>query len=102
MAFEIAKKVVSGRKVVTNNGVAVQLSTASIKIFRIDISADTGNTDLMVVGDSSVVAAETSQVGAVLIPGNQTTTIYINDLSKLWIDSISSGDSVTFTYYRDH
>ncbi len=99
MAFEIAKRLVSDRTVVTTGGTRVRLSIPSLEIFRIDISADIGNTDVVVVGDVNVVAASGSQKGTVLFAGNPSTTIYIDDLNKLYVDAIANGDAVVYTYY---
>ena len=102
MALEIAKKIVSDRKGVPIPGTRVQLSSDSIEIFRIDVSADTNNTDVVLIGSSAVVAALGSQKGTVLFAGNKPITIYIDNVNKLWIDAITVNDAVTFTYYRHH
>ena len=102
MALEIAKTIVSDRTAVSVAGTRVQLSTASVDIFRIDISADVGNADVVVVGDVNVVAASGSQKGTVLFAGNPSVTIYIDNLNKLYVDAITAGDAVTYTYHRHH
>ena len=102
MAHEIAKTIVSSRTSVPTPGEAVRSRTDSVSIFRIDVSADIGNADPVVIGNSDVVAAEGSQKGAVLIPGNQAKTIYIDDLNKLYVDAITADDAVVYTHYRHH
>ncbi len=102
MAFEISKKIVSARTVSNTPGIAVRLSTSSVGIFRVDVSADTGNTSVVLIGDANVVAAAGSQKGTVLFAGNPSIPIYIDDLSKLYIDVITSGDAITYSYHRDH
>ena len=102
MALEIAKTIVSARTVVPNAATRVRLSTASVEIFRIDVSADLGNTNPMLLGSSDVVAASGSQKGVVLIPGNSPITVYIDNLNKLYVDAQTDGDAITYNYYRHH
>lgn len=100
MAYEIASKIVSGRKAVSNAGTAEQLLSTVTHCYRVDVSADLGNTNPVVLGGSTVVAAEGSQKGIVLIPGNAPRTILIDDVSKIYVDSITDGDAVCFNYYQ--
>ena len=100
MAYEIASKIISGRKVVTTAGTAEKLVSSVTHCYRVDISADLGNTNPIVIGGSTVVAASGSQKGIVLIPGNDPRTILINDVSKIYVDSITSGDAAVFNYYQ--
>lgn len=100
MAYEIASKIVSGRKVVDTPGTAVKLVDDTTYCYRVDISADLGNKDAVVVGSEDVVAARGSQKGIVLILGNDARTILIDDVSKIYVDAISAGDAVTFNYYQ--
>ena len=100
--LEIAKTIVSDRTAVPSAGVRVRLSTTSVSIFRIDVSADVGNDEVVVIGDENVVAASGSQKGTVLFAGNPSITIYIDDLNKLYVDAISAGDAITYTYHRHH
>ena len=99
MAYEIANKIVSGRKAVTVAGTAEKLLASETFCYRIDISADLGNSNPVVIGGSAVVAASGSQKGVVLIPGNDPITILTNDVSKVWVDAQTSGDGACFTYY---
>lgn len=99
MAYEISNKIVSGRKAVNPAGTAVKLSATVIHCYRVDLCADINNANPVVVGGSGVVAAGGSQKGTVLIPGNIPHTILTNDVSKVWVDSITNGDAVVFTYY---
>ncbi len=102
MTLEIAKTIVSDRTVVASAGIRVQLSATSVSIFRIDVSADIGNTNVVVIGDSSIVATSGSQKGTVLFAGNPSITIYIDNLNKLYVDAITGGDAITYTYHRHH
>ena len=99
MAYEIANKIVSGRKAVTVAGTAERLLTDSTFCYRIDLCADLGNTNPVVIGSSTVVAASGSQKGVILIPGNDPITILVNNVNKVWVDAQTSGDAVCFTYY---
>ena len=99
MAYEIANKIVSGRKAVSVAGTAEKLLDASTYCYRIDLCADLGNTNPVVIGGSAVVAAAGSQKGIVLIPGNDPITILVNNVNKVWVDAQTSGEAVCFTYY---
>lgn len=92
--------IVSGTKTVTTGGTAVQVTTTSTPIPGVWLSGDTGNSDVIVVGDSSVSATQGSQQGIVLIAGNQSIFLAINNLDLLWVDSISSGDELCFAYLQ--
>jgi hypothetical protein len=99
MAIETARRIISGRKVITSAGVPVQLLSEETYCYKIHLSADTGSNGIIVFGDSSIVATEGSQQGAVLIGGNPPIEIIIDDVSKVWVDGVVNGDAVTFTYY---
>jgi len=99
MAYEIAGRIVSGRKAVTVAGTAEKIVADATHCYRIDINADMGNSDPVVIGSSNVVAAAGTQAGITLIPGNDPKTILINDASKIWVDAITAGDAVCFVYY---
>jgi len=94
-----AASITSGRKAVATAGTAVALVGSPTSCFRVDLSADLGNSNPVVVGGSGVVAANDSQEGIVLIPGNDPITILIDDVSKLYVDSQTNGDAVCFNYY---
>jgi len=89
----------SGRKVVTTAGTAVQLQTTKERCENITITAESDNSGLIAVGDSSVVAAEGTQQGAILTPLG-SITVKVGDLSKIYIDSTVNGDGCTFAYER--
>lgn len=87
-----------GSKNVTTAGTAVQLSSTSVLCEKVEVTAKIGNTDVIVVGASTVVAATGTRRGTPLDPG-QTFTMYIDDLSKVYIDSVVSGEGCTFTHF---
>ncbi len=98
MAYEIAKTVISGRKV-SAAGAAAKLITAVTGCFRVDVSADVNNAKSIVVGGPEVVALAGSQKGTILFPGNNALTILVTDVSKIWVDAEQAGDAACFTYY---
>lgn len=84
-----------GRTVVTTAGTAVQLSTSNTRIFSVAIQAETDNTGVIVVGDSSVVAAQATRKGLALNAGD-TVTLDVAQLSNIYLDSTVNGDGVTY------
>lgn len=88
----------SGRQTVTSAGTRVQLSSTSVKCREVTVMSETDNTGLIAVGDSSVVAAEGSQRGIILLSGGSSVVLKINDLNMIYIDSSVSGDGVTYAY----
>ena len=101
MAYEIALRIVAGRKAVGTPGIAEKFVAVSTYCYRIDVCADIGNTNPVVIGGSDVVAASGSQKGIILIPGNPPITILIDDVSKVYVDAITAADAVCFTYYAN-
>lgn len=90
--------IVSGTKTVTTAGTAVRINVASVTIKGIWLSADLGNANPVVVGDSAVVAASGSQRGIVLVPGNDPIFLPITELNTLWVDSQTNGDKLSYAY----
>jgi len=91
-------KINSGRKTVTTAGTRVQLTTSPTPCKHIEVKALPTNTRIVVVGGSDVVAAAGSEVGIPLYPGD-SYKFMINDISKIYIDSIVNGEGVTYIYY---
>lgn len=85
-----------GRKVVTTAGTAVALAAVT-RCKSVAITAETDNTGVITVGDSSVVGALATRKGTPLAAG-QSVAFDINDLSLVFIDTTVNGDGVTFTY----
>lgn len=85
-----------GRKVVSTAGTAEALgSSTSIK--EVTITAETNNTDMVVVGSSTVVAAVGTRQGSPLYPGD-TITLKGDNLADFYVDSVVSTEGVTFNY----
>lgn len=85
--------VVDGRQVVTTAGTSVQLSSAACKA--VAITAETDNTGVIVIGASTVVAAQGTRRGIPMSPGD-TTIWAVDNMNRLFIDSTVSGDGVTW------
>lgn len=88
----------SSNKNVTTAGTAVQLSATTLEAKRLDVTARYDNTDMVVVGGSGVVGAQSGRKGVPIAPGN-TYTFFVTDLSKVYIDSVVSGEGVSFNYF---
>lgn len=87
-----------GRQVVTTGGTRVQFSATNVRMGRIRITALSTNTNPVVVGSSTVVAAAGTRRGAPLAAG-ETVDMYIQDLSDLWLDAVTSGEGVSYAYF---
>ncbi len=61
--------------------------------------AETNNDDIVVVGGATVVAALATRRGAPLYPGDPYD-LDIDDLSDVYLDVMTSGDGVTYTYFN--
>lgn len=86
-----------GRKVVTTAGTRVTLAS-STAIKQVVITAETDNTGYVVVGGSTVVAALATRTGIPLNPGD-SVALEIDNLADVYLDSIVSGDGVTYAYF---
>ena len=99
MAYEIADRIVSGRKTVAVAGTAEALVASDTYCFRVLISADLANTSPIVVGDADIVAALDSQRGVVLTPGNPPVEFLVRNVADIYVNAITSGDSVAYVYF---
>lgn len=86
-----------GRKTVAIAGTRVALAT-SIVAKKAIITAMINNTDYIVVGGSTVVALEANRQGIPLIAG-QSMELSIDNLDKIYLDAVVSGEGVTFVYF---
>lgn len=86
-----------GNKSVTTAGVAVPLAANRTGSYSVTVMANLTNTDYVCVGDSTVVAAVSGRRGIPLSAG-MSITLPIEDISKLWLDSVVNGEGVTFIY----
>jgi len=92
--------IVTIRKAVALAGTREQITAVATPCKKVVLCASLGNTNPVVVGDNAVVAANATQRGIVLVPGNDPITIEIDDVSDLWVDSITNGDVVCATYFN--
>ena len=87
--------VTDGRKVVTTAGTRVALA-ASTACKEVVITAETDNTGIVAVGAAgTVIAALATRTGIPLNAGD-SITIQTDNLADIGLDSIVSGDGVTF------
>lgn len=87
-----------GSKDVTSAGTAVPLSATSVPISRVVVTAKEQNVGTVVVGSSTVVAAQATRRGTPLTPLS-SMDLSVSDLNKVYIDAENNNDGVTFTYY---
>lgn len=87
----------TGRTTVTTAGTRVVLA-ASTACKKVDITAETDNTGVIVVGGTGVVASLATRQGTPLNAGD-TYSIEIDNLNDINIDSTVSTEGVTYTYY---
>ncbi len=74
---------------------ALAASTACTSVI---ITARKGNTKEIAYGFSNAVRATAgSEIGAQLQPG-ESVTLYVTNLSLIWIDAQVNGEGVSFTY----
>jgi len=92
--------VTSGRKAVSSAGTAERIVASSTPCKYVYLSAALGNTNPVVVGGSGVVAANNTQAGIVLIPGNDPIRVDIDDLNKLYVDAQTNNDAVCYSYFN--
>ena len=93
MAKQIPKG--NGTATVVSAGTAVQLGAN--KCERVFVQAMDDNSGTLVVGDSSVVAAQATREGLALFPA-QGEWFNAENTNNLWIDSTVSGDKVNFYF----
>lgn len=94
----VFRNIVSGNATVVTAGTAVQLTSTPTQAKSLDVTASSANANEVTVGGSGVVGAVSGRKGVPLFPGN-TYTFKITDVSQVWIDSVTSGDKVSFNYF---
>lgn len=85
-----------GRTTVTTAGTRVALAS-STSCKKVTIQALATNTDVIVIGGSTVVAAEGTRRGIALTPFN-SAVIQVDNLADISIDSVVSGEGVSYIY----
>ena len=93
-------KIVTGTTTVTSSGTAVRVTTTSTPIGGVWVGGDIGNSNVVVVGDSSVVGTSGSQQGLIIGPAESSVFLPINNLDLLYVDAAASGDELTWLYLQ--
>lgn len=93
-----ATSIGDGRKTVAAAGTPEALSATSVKCRKVDITALSSNAEIVVVGGSTVIAASGTRRG-IPLEANDSYSLEIDDLSKVYLDATSNGDGVSFTYF---
>lgn len=87
----------NGRKAVSAAGTAERLSATNLWCNQVVVSAFEANTDVVVLGKSTVDATEASRTGLALFPGQ---TEYLggsrSNLYEVWIDSEVNGEGASW------
>ena len=85
-----------GRKVVATAGTREALA-ASTTAKMVIITAETDNTNPVVVGGATVVAALATRQGTPLYAG-ETITLPCDNLADIYLDVLTNGEGVTYVY----
>lgn len=93
-------KIVTGTKTVTTAGTAEQVTATSTPIGGVWVAADTGTGSIMAVGDASVDAIASQMQGLVLIPGNPSVFLPIDNLNLLYVDAQANGAKLAYAYLQ--
>lgn len=94
----VKSSIKDGRKVVATAGTRVTLA-ASTTCKHVTVTAETNNTDIVVVGGITVVAALATRQGTPLYPGD-SYDFDIDNLADAYIDALVSTEGVTYTYFN--
>lgn len=91
------------RRVVTTAGTRVALSTTSVSVRSVTITAETDNTGVIVIGGAgTVVAAQATRRGTPLAAGDTIALTIrdddVDDLAEVGLDATIDGDGVTYIY----
>lgn len=91
---------IDGRKVVAAAGTREALVASSTAVRSVTITAETDNTGVVVVGGSTVVAAQATRRGVPLNAGEDMVMSAREDavlyLTDVYLDVTVSGDGVTY------
>lgn len=87
-----------GLQLVASAGTAEALVASSTPIRAVLINARPENTDQVVVGASTVVAAAGTRRGIALVPGG-SVMLRVRDLADVYVDAVVSGEGVSFVYF---
>jgi len=96
--YDIKTGIGNGRGICNAAGTANQVTTTTTPCKVIIFTAETDNTGTIVLGGASIDETLASRSGTPLLAGD-STTMEIDDISKVYIDAATTGDGVTFTYF---
>ena len=89
----VPESIGSGTTTVTTAGTRVQLTTTVTPCFYVIIAGKTTNVGYIFIGGTGV-----SATSGIMIAALQSVRIDIDDLSKIWIDTDTSGEGVQYSY----
>ena len=90
-------KLQSSNGSVTTAGTAVQVNPVSTPCAELSLTANEGNAGEICYGGSNVKAAVSGRIGTPLVQG-QTVVLKIDDLSKVYLDAVTSGDGFSYSW----
>jgi hypothetical protein len=90
-------KLQSSNGSVTTAGTAVQVNPVATPCAELSLTANEGNVGELCYGGSNVLAAANGRIGTPLIQG-QTVVLKIDDLSKVYLDAVNSGDGFSYSW----
>lgn len=97
MALAGLSTIGDGRKIVAAATVRETLVASTTPCKQVTITAETDNDDVVVLGGSTVIALLATRRGTPLYAGD-SVTIPIDDLYKIYLDVLVSGDGVTYSF----
>jgi hypothetical protein len=93
--------ITDGRQTVTTAGTRVQLISGSTPCTQVIVTALLANTNAVTVGGVTVVGAASTRAGIPLFVNSgapDSVTLNIDNVNKVYIDSVTNGEGVSFTY----
>jgi len=88
-----------GITTVTTAGTRVQLAPSEA-VSVVYVQGNSANTNPVVVGGTTVVAAVATRRGVSLAAG-VTQEIVTDDIGDIWVDAVTSGEKVNFAYVSE-
>lgn len=98
------KQIKSGSKAVTTAGTRVRLVAAKLLARNVRVTAKSGNSGIVYLGDVTVAAANGYAMAAgasVLFSDLLLDKDAVVDLNNIYLDSATNGDGVSFLYFDD-
>lgn len=89
----------SGSKSVTTAGTRERLVSVSTPCKGVHVTALSTNTQVVVLGGSTVVAAAGTRVGSPVLEAGDGAFIPIDDAYKVYLDVTVNGEGVSYTLY---